>query len=439
MNIVQLTPGAGAMYCGNCLRDNALVKAWRRGGHEVVMIPLYLPLTLDEPDQSAGAPLFFGGISVYLEQQSAVFGHAPGWFHDLLASPRALRWAGKWAGRTRPAELGAVTLSMLRGEEGRQAPELDRLLDWLKRQAPKVDVLCLSNALLLGMAQRLRRELAAPLICFLQGEDSFLDALPETHRQACWNAVAERAAEIDQFIAPTRYFAERMMQRLALPADRVAVVPNGINLEGFRSTPARSETEPPVKAPVLGYFARMCAEKGLGALVDAFLALRQRDRVRGLKLRVGGTCGPADEPFVGGLRRRLEAAGLAAESEFCPNIDRPAKIDFLHSLSVFSVPALYGEAFGLYIVEAMAAGVPVVQPRTASFPELMEATGGGILVPPGDATALAEAIEGLLLDPGRARALGRAGRTTVFDKFSAKSMAEGTLGVFNQLLSRRAA
>ena len=79
MNFVQLTPGAGAMYCGGCLRDNALVAALRQQGHQVLMVPLYLPLTLDEQDQSAGSPIFFGGINVYLAQKAPLFREAPGW------------------------------------------------------------------------------------------------------------------------------------------------------------------------------------------------------------------------------------------------------------------------------------------------------------------------------------------------------------------------
>src|SRR5438270_3029410 len=93
MNIIHLTPGAGAMFCGNCFRDNALVAALRKLGHQVTMVPLYLPLTLDETDQSAGTPIFFSGLNVYLGQKSAFFRQAPDWFHNLLASPKLLRWA----------------------------------------------------------------------------------------------------------------------------------------------------------------------------------------------------------------------------------------------------------------------------------------------------------------------------------------------------------
>jgi glycosyltransferase involved in cell wall biosynthesis len=440
VNLLQLTPGAGAMYCGGCLRDNALVAALRKRGHQVLMVPLYLPLTLDEEDQSAGTPLFFGGISVYLEQKSPLFRGAPGWLHDLFASPRLLKWAAGKAAKTRAEDLGELTLSMLRGEAGNQARELEALIAWLKTQ-PQPDVLCLSNALLIGMARRLKAELRAPVACALQGEDFFLDALPESHRAACWQALAERAAEVDLFIAPSRYFGDLMRERLRLPADRVRVVHNGIKLEGYgvEGQKGASPSSPAARPspPVLGFFARMCREKGLDTLVEAYLLLRQRGRVGNLKLRVGGSCGPADGAFVDSLRERLQANGLLGDVEFHPNLDRASKVAMLRSLSVFSVPALYGEAFGLYVLEALAAGVPVVQPRTAAFPELIEATGGGVLCTAGDAQALAEALEALLLDPARARALGEAGRRAVTERFSAEAMAQGMVQLYGELAGKR--
>ena len=443
MNIIQLTPGAGAMYCGGCLRDNALVAALRKLGHEALMVPLYLPLTLDEEDQSAGTPVFFGGINVYLQQKAALFRGAPGWLHDLFASRRLLTWAAGKAAKTRPADLGELTLSMLRGEVGNQAREIEELIGWLKTQ-PRTDVVSLSNALLIGMVRRLKAELHVPVACALQGEDFFLDGLPESHRAACWRALAERAAEVDLFVAPSRYFGDLMRERLGLAADRVRVVYNGINLEGYAVEGQKPDGRRQMAdgkengVPTLGFFARMCPEKGLDTLVEAYVLLRQRGRVGQLKLHVGGSCGPADGAFVNSLRERLQASGLLGEVEFHPNLDRASKLEFLRSLSVFSAPARYGEAFGLYVIEALAAGVPVVQPRTAAFPELIEATGGGVLCGAGDAMALAEAVEELLLNPTRARALGEAGRRAVFQRFSAEAMAQATLRVYAELAGKAA-
>jgi glycosyltransferase involved in cell wall biosynthesis len=429
MNIVQITPGAGGMYCGGCFRDNALVAALRKQGHNTLMVPLYLPLTLDEPDQSAGVRTFFGGINVYLEQKSAFFRHAPNWLHSLLASPALLRWASKHAARTRAAEVGDLMISMLQGEEGRQARELDELIAWLKTQ-PKPDVICLSNALLAGMARRLKAELHCAVTCLLGGEDAFLDGLPASVRDTAWKILSERCRDVDLFLPPTRYFSGLMSRRLSLRPEQLHIVPNGINLAGYSQIQSSgSLVESP---PVLGYFARMCKEKGLDTLVDAYLLLKRRGTGKKLRLHVGGGCGPVDEPFVEEQRRKLAAAGVLADAQFFSNIDHAAKIAFYQNLTVFSTPALYGEAFGLYIIEALAVGVPIVQPRHAAFPELIEATGGGLLCEPGDRKSLADAIESLLRDQIRARALGAAGREVVVREFNIDTVAAKTLHAFQQ-------
>ena len=453
MNLIQITPGAGGMYCGNCLRDNALVAELCRRGHHAVLLPMYLPLNLDERDQSAGSPIFFGGINVYLEQRFPIFRHAPGWLRHRLASPALLRWATGRAAKTRPEEVGELTVSMLRGEEGNQARELTELIGWLKTRT-RPDWVCLSNALLIGLTRQLQRDLGTRVVCQLGGEDSFLDSLPTASRDVAWRTLAERARDVNLFHAPSRYFADLMSRRLNLSPDRVRVVPTGLNLDGFESSPEpppsvtrhpssdlrppssdlgppSSVLRPPASPPVLGYFARMCREKGLDTLVEAYVLLRQRDRVKGLKLHVGGSLGPSDEPFVNALRARLQGAGLSSDVEFHPNLERQAKLAFLRSLTVFSVPASYGEAFGLYLIEAMAAGVPVVQPRHAAFPEIVEATGGGVLCEPGDPAALAVAIEELLLDPPKARALGEAGRKAITEEYSIGRMADRLLELLN--------
>ena len=431
MTIVQLTPGAGGMYCGNCFHDNTLVAALCAQGHDATMLPLYLPIHVDEEDQSAGQPIFFGGVNVYLEQKSAFFRHAPRLLHRLLNARGLLEWAAGRAAKTRASDVGDILLSMLQGEAGHQNREISELVAWLRRQA-KPDVVCLSNALLIGMARRLKAELGVPVVCLLQGEEPYLDALPDSHRDPAWQLLAERAREVDAWIAPSRWAAQRMIARLRLPPERVHVVYDGISLAGYEVRNPKSEIRNQ-KAPVLGYFARMCREKGLDTLVEAFIHLKNRDTVRRLKLHIGGGCGPGDEPFVKSLRVRLASAGFIGEVSFSPNLNRAEKLAFLQALTVFSVPANYGEAFGLYLIEAQAAGVPVVQPRAAAFPEILEATGGGLLCEPGNAKSLADALEQLLLNPERARALGEAGRQAVSEKFSADAMARATLRVLESI------
>jgi glycosyltransferase involved in cell wall biosynthesis len=426
MNIVQITPGAGGMYCGGCFRDNALVGALRKLGHQVLMVPLYLPVTLDEPDNSEGSPTFFGGINVYLEQKSSWFRNAPSWVRRFFDSQALLKLAAKVGAKTRPQDLGDLTLSMLRGEEGYQARELQELIVWLKQQE-KPDVICLSNALLAGMAHQFQRQLHVPTACLLSGEDAFLDALPATHRQAAWEVLSKRAQDIDIFIAPSHYFAELMQTRLRISGNRVRVVPNGLNLDGYG--PSSVWPNP----PVLGYFARMCREKGFELLAETYLAIRQRGRVPRLKIRFGGGLGPSDQPLVDQIRRRFAAAGCSGDVEFHPNLNRAQKQDFLRSLTVFSTPALYGEAFGLYVIEAFASGVPVVQPRHAAFPELIEASGGGVIAEL-NVESLAQSIEQLLLNPAQARALGAAGRTAALERFSSGHMAQGIASILKEVV-----
>jgi glycosyltransferase involved in cell wall biosynthesis len=419
------------MYCGNCFRDNALVRGQRQQGHSVLMIPLYLPMTLDEGDESAGTPIFFGGVNVYLQQKSGIFKHLPKPIHQWLSSPQVLKWASGRAARTRAADVGDLTISMMRGEEGQQSAELEQLISWLKQQKPP-DIVCLSNALLIGLVRRLRTDLNTRVVCMLQGEDTFLDALPPGSREEAWAVLAERARDVDLFVAPSKYYGARLRDRLGIDDQKLRVVYNGINLEGFKvrgTAPTR---------PTLGYFARMCREKGLDTLVDAYLILRKENRVPDLRLKVGGGCGPADEAFVTELQKKLEDAGVLNDVEFRPNLSRQAKQEFLRSLSVFSVPALYGEAFGLYLLEAWACGVPVVQPRTAAFPELIESTGAGTLCEPGDAQALAAAIERMLSDREQAARMGAAAREAVERHFTMEKMAERVLHVYEELLPKTA-
>jgi glycosyltransferase involved in cell wall biosynthesis len=429
MNIVQITPGAGAMFCGNCVRDNALVAELRRQGHDVTMVPLYLPITLDEEDQSADTPVFFGGINVYLEQKSSLFNHTPKWLHRLFSSQKLLKWASGRTAKTRAADVGDITLSMLRGEEGRQLRELKEMVGWMKTQ-PRPDVVCLSNALLVGMARRIKSELHTKVICTLQGEDGFLDGLPPSHRADCWKTLIDRASDVDLYIAPSKYFADVMLKRMKLREDQVKVVYNGITLDGYKKSSAKTGDG---TAPVLGFFARMCREKGLDTLVDAYITLKKRNKIPRLKLHVGGSCGPSDQILVTELRKKLAEAGCIGEVAFFPNLSRAEKLDFLSTVDVFSVPALYGEAFGLYVIESLAAGVPVVQPRAAAFPELVEATSGGVLCEPGNPESLADAIEGLLQNPARLKALGELGQKTVFEEFSAEAMANRMLEVYAKL------
>jgi glycosyltransferase involved in cell wall biosynthesis len=422
MRLVHLTAGTGSFFCGTCLRDHALVKALRRRGHDALIVPLYLPLVLDDSGSRQESPLFFGGINVYLQQKSAFFRHTPRWLDKLLDLPALLRQAGRKAGMTDARELGEMTLSMIQGEHGYQAKELDKLVAWLVTQKP--DVVCLSNSLLIGVARRVREELRVPIICSLQGEDAFLDSLPEPYRERCWQLVRERAADVQCFVAPSRYYNALMRERLLLAAENTVVIHNGIDLDGFAPAPT------PPEFPTVGFLARMCRDKGLDILVEAFIRLAPR--VPGARLKIGGSQTEADRVFVNELTDRLAQAGVANAVRFLPNLTHAEKQQFLRGLTVLSVPTRCGEAFGLFMIESLASGVPVVQPGNGAFPELIEHTGGGVLFAPGDASSLADALEKLLRDPAQAVELGRCGREVVNARFTSDAMAHN----FEELLKK---
>lgn len=407
MRILQLTPGTGNFHCGSCLHDNALVRGLRARGHDVLMVPLYLPHVTDEPSEAAGTPVFLGGISIFLEQKFPALRRMPGWLSRALSSPALLGLAARLAGMTSARDLGESAVAMLQGAGSRQAGEIGRLIAWLRSQA-RPDVICLSNSLLGGLALRLKDELRAPVVCTLQGEDSFLDSLPEPYRKQAWDLLAARCADIDHFVAVSDYYAGLMGRRLGIAPGRITVIHPGIAVDEFA---AASPPDP----PVIGFLARMHPAKGLGTLADAFLQLG----MPGVRLRIAGAMTSQDEPFVRSVRRRLPP-----DVEFLPNLDLAAKREFLRSLTVLSVPATCGEALGLYVLEAWAAGVPVVEPRCGAFPELVEMTGGGILCDPDNPAALAAALRKLLNDPAGARRMGEAGRRAVQADFSVEAMAQ---------------
>ncbi|MCX7007546.1 MAG: glycosyltransferase family 4 protein [Kiritimatiellaeota bacterium] len=429
MRIIQLTPGTGNFYCGSCLHDNALVRALRARGHDALMVPLYLPFVVEDPALAVQTPIFLGGLSIFIAQKFPGLRRVPAWLNHLFSSPALLRQLARFAGMTSARDLGESTLSMLRGEHGRQAGELDRLVEWL-RPLPPPDVICLSNSLLAGMARKLKEAFHCPIVCTLQGEAAFLDDLAEPYRQPAWDLLTQRAAEVDHFIAVSGYFGDQMRERLHLDAARVTVIHPGIAVENF--APA---TTPPA-APTIGYLARMHPTKGLATLVDAFLLLKKEDSIPGLRLRIAGAQTGGDERFVKMLARKIFAQGQQASVDWLPNLDRTAKAEFLRSPSVFSVPATYGEAFGLYVIEVLASGVPVVQPRHGAFPEVVAATGGGVLCEPDNPAALAAALRDLLLDPTHARQLGAAGRAAVQKTFSIEVMARKTEELLQRIAAR---
>jgi len=426
------------MYCGSCLSDNMLVRALRRLGADVTLVPLYTPLKTEEPDQSI-SQVFFGGLSVYLRQALPWGDRLPGVLSQWLDQPGLLKLLSRRAVRTDARRLGALTLSMVRGEHGRQRAEVARLVEWLKTQ-PRPDVINLGNFLVAGCVPMLKRELGVPVVATLQGDDLFLDDLPPMFRADVEAELRRIARIVDGFIVHSRYYAEEMGRRLAIPAERMHVVPLGIGVDALAMSAmsnakrafSREISKLNASPPTVGFLARICPAKGLHFLIDGFLVLRSMPGMERARLHVAGWIGPDDELYLRQQQQRLWDAGIddAFELHRAPAFEE--KRSFLQGIHVLSVPTTYREPKGRYVLEALAAGVPVVEPRHGAFSEMLARTGGGELFEPGNATALAVALHGLLSDPRRRSELGEQGRRGVLSHHTDEHAARATLAVYRR-------
>jgi glycosyltransferase involved in cell wall biosynthesis len=427
MRIVQITPGAAGMFCGSCMKDNALAAALINLGHDCLLIPTFTPLTLDEPDNSA-RPVYLGGINVYMDEFAA-FRWMPHWTRRWLDSPRVLGWASRFSGIENYEKLGALTLSMLQGDRGRQRREFAQLVRYLSDNV-RPDVVILSNVLLSALGPLISGRLGIPVIATLQGDDIFLDSLHESDRQQAIELIRENGKAMAGYIATSRYYADHMAVYLGLPIDRIQVVLPGINVRNYLPGPK------PTGPPVVGYFARIAPEKGLHLLADAFIRLKQTSECKNVRMQISGWLGKQHRPYLDKTLNDIQTAGFGADvtHKSCPTLRD--KIGFLQSLSVLSVPTMYREPKALYALEAMANGVPIVVPNHGVFPELIGPTEGGQLVPPHDVPALAESLRQLICQPQRMAEIGQRARAGVQKHFSDQRMATDTIAAVEKLLGR---
>lgn len=424
MRIAYLAAGAGGMYCGSCLHDNTLAAALLKRGEDVVLVPIYTPIRTDEADVSQPR-VFFGGVNAYLQQKIPLFRHTPRWLDGWLDHPALLRAVSDRGVSVDPAKLGAMTVSMLRGEEGNQRKELDKLVEWILGEV-RPDVVHLSNAMMLGLARRIAHGDGPPIVCSLSGEDIFLEKLKAPHYEQARELLRERAADVDAFVALNGYYADYMAEYLAVDHERIKVIPHGLDLRGHGRSPSQPAGEP----RRIGYFARICHDKGLHLLVEACGLLAQRNDVPPFELHAAGYMAPGDRKYLAALKRRSARGKLGPAFVYRGELTRDEKIAFLQSLDVFATPTVYPESKGLPALEAWANGAAAVLPDHGTFPELVAATGGGVLHRPLDAGHLAGRLAELLQDPERMKALGKAAQLAIHARYDAPTMAAATLDLY---------
>ena len=412
------------MYCGSCLRDNAMATELIARGHDVLLLPVYTPTFTDEPNVSQNH-VVLGGISAYLEQYVPFFRKTPAWLDRLWDSKTVLSLASRKSISTNPRMLGEMTVSVLKGDEGFQRKEIQKLIEWVK-ELPPPDVINLPYTLLIALARPLKAAFNCPVLCTLQGEDLFLDGLQEPYRRQSLDLISRQVNNVDLFLSVSEYYADFMPGYLGIPADKIRVVPLGINPKGFELREQQNG-----RPFTVGFLARVAPEKGLHVLAEAYRILRQSGDLPAARFEVAGYMADDCKPYLADIEANLRKANLAGEFHYHGVLDRAEKIAFLRRLDVMSIPATYDEPKGVSLLEAMACGVPMVQPRRGGFTEIIEKTGGGLLVKPDDPESLADGIREVLQDNELAAQLSASGFRGVREHYTAAHMADRLLDAYN--------
>jgi glycosyltransferase involved in cell wall biosynthesis len=434
--VIYLTAGAGGMFCGSCMHDNALATALNGAGWDVQLVSTYTPIRTDQVDVSVDHVLF-GGLNVYLQQKIPLFRYLPSAIDRFLDSPKLIRRLTANAAGTDPKTLGSLAVSMLKGTGGNQRKEVRRMCKWLALAKP--DVLILSNVLIGGCLPEIKKQLDVPVLVTLQGDDVFLDSLLPKFKQQCVDLIAKIADSVDGFIVHSEFYADYISNYFGIDRAKFHVTPLGLDVRPFwgchevKNDAGSRQDDASFK---IGYLARLAPEKGLHHLVDGFIELKQRLGCEHAKLVIAGWQSDQWNDYTQAQWEKLAAAGLENDWQNLGSPELQSKIELLQDIDVLSVPTEFLEPKGLYALEAMAAGVPVVLPAHGAFLEMIDSTGGGALVVPKSAQSWADAMEDLIKRPDHRRSLGQRGQQSVHLNRNSGSMAASTSAVIRKVLDR---
>jgi glycosyltransferase involved in cell wall biosynthesis len=429
MRIVQLAPGAGGgFYCENCIRDAMLVRQFHKMGHEAIALPMYLPSGDQQGDFKKG-PMFYGGINVWLQQHLGLFRKTPRWLDRMFDGQKLLAKVSSKTGLASAKELGQTTISMLRGSDGKQVKELNRMLDWLDAPENKPDVVILSNALLAGLAGPIRRRLNCAIVCLLQDEDGFVDGLGEPWTGRVWELMRHCAADVDLFISVSQYYQALMTEKLALAPHRIQMVYPGLNLQDY---PAAGQKP---AEPVIGYLARMCENNGLDILVDAILILA-KENAAPVRLRICGGKTAADTHYLQGIEDKIHRQGLFRQVEWVEDFGVESRKAFLRDITLLCVPYRLPAACGLSVLEAMASGTGFVEPKTGVFVELSEISRAGLLYDPNTPEALADILKLWVFNQQVTSEMGQKARRAIEAHFNIQKTSQSMIELMEGVIAK---
>jgi len=394
-------------------------------GLEAKAIPLYLPPKMGAGESGFDKNVFFGAISMYLREKVSFLRNMPAFFDKFFDSSIFLKLAARQAGATSTDGYEELTINMIEGDNAFRKAEVDRLVKYLVKDG-NPDIIHLSNALILGIARQIKKRLNVKIVCSILNEDDWIDDMAEPFRSRAWKMVAREAVYVDSFITPSRYYKDLFIGKTGLRGENIHIVPLGFDAE-FDMDP-----KPVVSPPALGFFSRINYYNGFDKIVDAFLEIKKNDLIPGLTLNVCGGYTANDKSFISEQIKKIKSAGFAKSVRIYPEFQGNKKHEFFSNVNVISVPVNKYDGYGLYILEANSAGIPVVQPATGAFPEILEITGGGIVYSPDTLETLVLNLCKIFNDNDMLVKLGASGRKMVRLELSLSKMSEGLSLVYNK-------
>jgi glycosyltransferase involved in cell wall biosynthesis len=429
MKIVYLITGSGGtFYCGNCYRDMIYLRAIRKvRGITASAIPLYLPPDETTIESGLDKNVFFGAISMYLREKVPFLRNMPVFMEKIFDSAPMLKMAARRAGTTRTEGLEEMTLNMIKGEDAFPEKELQRLVDYLSKDG-KPDIIHLSNALIIGLARQIKRKIDVKIVCSLLNEDDWIDEMAEPYQSGAWELISKEAGNVDAFLTPSNYYKELFISKTGISGNNFKVIPLGIDPGEL------TKIEKKDNWPAIGYFCRINSQNGIDKLVDAFIELKKSNELPGLTLHISGGYTGDDKPFISDQIRKIKDNGFKSFVRVYPEFQGNSKQEFFSNIDIMCVPVRKHDGYGLYLLEANAAGVPVVQPSTGAFPEIIEKTLGGIVYSPDNVAELSANILKLLKDDDLRYRLGKQGKEKVLTELSLEKMAEGLSEVYASLI-----
>ncbi len=429
MKIVYLITGSGgSFYCGNCYRDMIYLRAIRNVKDITASaIPLYLPPDDTDSEEGVDRNVFFGAISMYLREKVPFLRNMPSFMDKFLDSAPMLKMAARRSGTTNTVGLEDMTLGMIKGDRAFPEKEMERLVRYLTENG-KPDIIHLSNALIIGLARQLKKHMDVKIVCSLLNEDDWIDEMAEPYRSDAWRLISEEAPHVDAFITPSNYYKQLFIEKTGYSGDNMHIIPLALDTRDLNILPKKNNY------PAVGYFSRINSQNGFDKLVDAFINLKTDNRMPGLTLHVSGGFTGSDKPFIAEQIRKIKSSGHKSSVRIYPEFHGNSKEEFFSSIDIMTVPVRKHDGYGLYILEANASGVPVVQPGTGAFPEIIEKTRGGITYSPDTVEDLALSLVRLFEDNHLRNSLGVSGKENITKELSLEGMSAKLSIVYNKTM-----